>query len=48
MSSSRRGPAIMRRTPTRWRRLKKGFATELEKVRAGLPKGTEIEVWFQE
>ncbi|WP_085632666.1 IS630 family transposase [Marivita cryptomonadis] len=27
---------------------KKGFTTELEKVRAGLPQDTAIEVWFQD
>ena len=27
---------------------KAGFATELEKVRARLPQGTAIEIWFQE
>tara|TARA_R110002124_G_scaffold144498_1_gene309586 strand:- start:316 stop:795 length:480 start_codon:yes stop_codon:yes gene_type:complete len=38
----------MRKTPKRWRRLKRGFATELEKMCAGLPQSTAIEVWFQD
>jgi DDE superfamily endonuclease len=32
----------------RWRPSKKGFAAELAKVKATLPRGTPIEIWFQD